>query len=240
MRSPSRLTDSSRSAEKMLSRSWIGYSYRVSYPSASRNCWRVHCTLGWAVTLQWIKRRLRCSITTNKYSRRKCRGHGDEEITGNDSLGMAAQESRPAQITSRPTSRMPGQILVHRPGRHPDPDLQEQLIGDTFLAPRGILIPDPANQRLELRGNRRSAGAGLQPPEQFPSRSVPANQSLGAHYYQSRVRSPWMQHHLLDASPRTRARWPSRRAGSYVALKHAACHRCLLGRRLLTYGIRRS
>ena len=78
----------------------------------------------------------------------KCRGDGAEEITGYDSLSVQAQESRPAQIASRPTSRTPGQVLAHRPGRHPNPDLQEQLIGDAFLAPRVILTRDPANQRL--------------------------------------------------------------------------------------------
>jgi Co/Zn/Cd efflux system component len=87
--------------------------------------------------------------------------------------------------------RTPEQILVPRSGRHRDPDLQEQLIGDAFLAPRGILIPDPANERLELRGNRRSAGTGLQPPEQFPSRSAPALAEI-------------IEHDLLGRAPERR------------------------------------
>jgi hypothetical protein len=65
----------------------------------------------------------------------KGRGNGNEEIAGNDPMSVQAQESRPAQITSRPTSRTPGKILVHGPWRHPNPDLQQQLIGDAFLAP---------------------------------------------------------------------------------------------------------
>jgi hypothetical protein len=115
----------------------------------------------------------------------ECRGNGDEEIARNDSLGVQTQERRPAQIASGPTARTSGQVLVHRPGRHPNPDLQEQLVGDAFLAPRGILIRDPANQRLQFRGNRWSAGAGFEPPEQFQSGSVPANQRLGANHHQS-------------------------------------------------------
>jgi hypothetical protein len=47
-----RLTDGSKLAEKMLPQSWSRYSYRVSYPTASRNCRRIHCALGWAVTLK--------------------------------------------------------------------------------------------------------------------------------------------------------------------------------------------
>jgi hypothetical protein len=85
----------------------------------------------------------------NKYIQQtKGRGYRDEEITGNDSLSVQAQEGRPAQITSRPTWRGPGKILAHSPWRHPNPQFQQQLIGDAFLAPRGILIRDPANQRL--------------------------------------------------------------------------------------------
>jgi hypothetical protein len=44
----------------------------------------------------------------------KGRGHSHEEIAGNNSLSVQAQESRPAQISSRPTSRTPGKILEIR------------------------------------------------------------------------------------------------------------------------------
>jgi hypothetical protein len=54
----------------------------------------------------------------------KGRGYSNEEIAGNDSLSVQAQEGRPAQVTSRPTSRTPGKILVHRPRRHPNPKFQ--------------------------------------------------------------------------------------------------------------------
>jgi hypothetical protein len=49
-------------------------------------------------------------------------------------------------VASRPTLRAPGQILVDRSGRHTSPDLQRQFIGDALLAPRKVLIGDPANQ----------------------------------------------------------------------------------------------
>src|SRR5450631_3161628 len=115
----------------------------------------------------------------------KRRGDGDKEIAGNESLRAHAQEGRPAQVASRPTSREPGQILAHCPWRHPDPKRQKQLIGYAFLTPHRILVRNPPNQRLNLLWDLRSTGSGLQPPEQFPSRSVPANHCLGAHYNQS-------------------------------------------------------
>lgn len=55
-----------------------------------------------------------------------------------------------ADITALPTcwssSRPMAPSLVDRSGRHTNPDLQQQFIGDTLLAPRGVLIRDPANQ----------------------------------------------------------------------------------------------
>jgi hypothetical protein len=88
-------------------------------------------------------------------------GDGDEEIAGNKSLGVHAQEGRPAQVASRPTSRMRGQVLAHGSWRHPDSKLQKQLIGNALLTPQGILVRDPANQGLNLLGNLRSSGSGL-------------------------------------------------------------------------------
>src|SRR5882757_6847974 len=106
------------------------------------------------------------------------RGYGDEEIAGDDPLSLQAQEGRPAPITSRSTSRTPSKILVHGPGRHLNPELQQQLIGNPLLTPRRILIRNPTDQCLQLSGNRRSAGTGLEAPEQLPSRSVPTDQGL--------------------------------------------------------------
>ena len=92
-------------------------------------------------------------------------GDGDEEITGNDSLGVQAQECRPAQVPSRPTRRSPRQILPHGSWRHPNSKFQEELIGNAFLTPHRILVRHPADQGLNLLGNRWSAGSGLQSPE---------------------------------------------------------------------------
>src|ERR1022692_3375064 len=75
--------------------------------------------------------------------------------------------------------------LIHRSGRDLNSQFHEEFIGDALLAPRGILIRHPANQGLNLKRNRRSSRARLQPPEQFPSRSVPTKHRLGAHYDQS-------------------------------------------------------
>ena len=42
----------------------------------------------------------------------KGRGYRNEEIAGNDSLGVQAQEGRPVQVTSWLNSRPPAKILI--------------------------------------------------------------------------------------------------------------------------------
>src|SRR5216684_2024155 len=86
---------------------------------------------------------------------------GDEEITGNDPLGVQAQERRPAHVPSRPTCRSFRQILAHRSGRVLNSELYQEFIGDALLAPREILVRHPVNQGLNLKRNRRSTRAGL-------------------------------------------------------------------------------
>jgi hypothetical protein len=82
---------------------------------------------GWICKKDGRAQRVQTALISRRYAENsnwtECRGNGDEEIAGNDPLGVQAQEGRPAQIASRPTSRTPGQVLAHRPGRHPNPDL---------------------------------------------------------------------------------------------------------------------
>jgi hypothetical protein len=112
------------------------------------------------------------------------RRDGDEEITRNDPPGVQAQERRPSQVPSRPTLRSIRQIFAHRSGRDLNSQLHQQFIGDALLAPRCIPVRHPANQSLNLKWNRRPTRSGLQPPEQFPSRSVPTDHRLGAYHYE--------------------------------------------------------
>ena len=78
--------------------------------------------------------RMSCDVAVDQASRSvlddhedvqhsKARRDGDEEITGEDSLGMQTQESRPAQIPSRAAKWMPRHVFAHGAGR----DLETQL-----------------------------------------------------------------------------------------------------------------
>jgi len=58
----------------------IHIARRTQWPR--RSCWSVQAELGWAVTLQWISRRLWCSITTNTYNTPERGGHANQEVAG--------------------------------------------------------------------------------------------------------------------------------------------------------------
>src|SRR5450631_249305 len=92
-------------------------------------------------------------------------GDGDQEIAGNDPLGVQAQERRPSQVPSRSAWWAMRQILPYGARRDLNLQFQNKLVGNAFLTPRGILIRHLADQGTNLQRNRRSAGSGLQPPE---------------------------------------------------------------------------
>jgi hypothetical protein len=94
-RSPSRWMDSSSSAEKMLSRSCSRYAYRSSYPTASRNCCRVHSAVGCAVTFKVDQSTAVMAVMFDDDEHiqdSKRAGHRDTEITGYDRPRMIAKE----------------------------------------------------------------------------------------------------------------------------------------------------
>src|ERR1022692_1305714 len=110
-------------------------------------------------------------------------GHDDQEITGDDSLGVQAQECRPPQVASWPARWATGKIFPHCARRDLNSEFQKKLIGDAFLAPRRVLASHAADQSLHLRRDRRSTGSRLQAPEQPPARAVPADHRLWAHHH---------------------------------------------------------
>src|SRR6266404_7525724 len=67
---------------------------------------------------------------------------------------MQAKKGLPPHIRSRSTCWSGRQILVHRSRRDLNSQLQQQLIGNAFLAPRWILIRHPADQGLNFNWNR--------------------------------------------------------------------------------------
>jgi hypothetical protein len=59
---------------------------------------------------------------------------------------MVLQEGGPALIAARLAWRSLRHVFAHRSRRDADSELDQQLIGNSLLAPQGILGGHPANQ----------------------------------------------------------------------------------------------
>lgn len=109
------------------------------------------------------------------------RSDRNEEVTCKNRLCMVLQEGGPALIATRLARRSLRHVLAYRSRRDPDPELDQQLIGNSFLAPERVFCGHPANQAAQLRWNRRSARPALQAPEDPSARSMPANDGRRPH-----------------------------------------------------------
>ncbi len=73
-------------------------------------------------------------------------------------------------------------VLTHRPRRHSDPELDEELMSDSFFAPADVRDRHLDDQLLELFWHRRTSFASrFPPPKQTKSFPVPADERVGLH-----------------------------------------------------------
>ena len=68
-----------------------------------------------------------------------------------------------------------------------DPELDQQLIGNSLLAPERILYGHTSNQPAEFQRNGRTARPGLVAPQQTPSGAVPTDHRFRANDHQARA-----------------------------------------------------
>ena len=98
---------------------------------------------------------------------------GDEEIARQNRPRVILQERRPALITTGLTWWSLRHVLAYCPRRDPDPQFNQQLIGDTLFAPHWVFVGHSTNQRPQFGWNRRSTQFATESPKQSPPRSVP-------------------------------------------------------------------
>ena len=79
-------------------------------------------------------------------------------------------------MTAPTTVESLGQIFAHGPGRHLQAELQQQLIGDPFLAPRWVLPGHPTDKRLQVRRHRRSSRTWMSTARTGEPLAMPAGQ----------------------------------------------------------------
>lgn len=106
------------------------------------------------------------------------RNHGGE-ITGDDHLGVIANEGQPALGRILSGTMPAAQVLPHRARCHPNPELQFQFVGDPFFTPGDVSCCHRTDQLSEIFGQWRSShGPGFPAPEQPESLAVPTDECL--------------------------------------------------------------
>src|SRR5438552_542268 len=90
----------------------------------------------------WVRRHIymrqsaRPVLVDNKHVQHpERRSDCDEEVTGENRFCMVLQKSGPALIATRLPRRSLRHVLADRSRRHPNPKLDQQLIGNSLLAP---------------------------------------------------------------------------------------------------------
>ena len=106
-------------------------------------------------------------------------GHDGQEIAGHDRFGVVADKRQPALVVRAATcarAKLLRPILSHYARRDAQAELEEQLIGDTFLAPGGVVPCHLGDQGAEVsRQGRPPASAALPPPQQLEAAPMPAD-----------------------------------------------------------------
>lgn len=82
---------------------------------------------------------------------------GNEKVARHNRLSVQSKNRRPAHIASRSTGGSFRSVLVHRPRRDSNIELEKLLVGNAFYTPRRVFIGHPADERLNLRRNWRPA-----------------------------------------------------------------------------------
>ena len=89
----------------------------------------------------------------------KGRRHRDEEVAGYDCVSVIAQERGPTLIASRRPSWSRHHVFAYSTRRDPDPEFDEQLVGDAFLSPGWILTGHQSHKCPKFMWDRRTPRA---------------------------------------------------------------------------------
>src|ERR1017187_7864584 len=109
-----------------------------------------------------------------------------EEVAGDDGRRVVLEKGRPTLIATAVTARARrlGQIFSDGARRHAQAEFHQQLVGDSLLAPGGILARHRADQTLEVGRNPRPARLALLTPEELEALALPTDEGSGRHHRQ--------------------------------------------------------
>ena len=110
----------------------------------------------------------------------KCRRYHNEEIAGNDGIGVIAHKRHPTLLWVGGPLRRFGHVVPNRPRGNLYADLQQQLISNAFYTPGRVARCHLDDQLLQLGGNARSSTrSGLVFPKQTEALAMPTDQGIG-------------------------------------------------------------
>jgi hypothetical protein len=122
-------------------------------------------------------------MTTMTYSNRKVAVTTTKKSHANTALAWflknVAQRLAPRVLTWCSLRH----VLAYCARRDPDPQFDQQLVGDPLFAPHVVLGGHSTNQRPQFYWNRRSTQFALESPKQSLPRSVPACDHFRTHGY---------------------------------------------------------
>lgn len=103
-------------------------------------------------------------------------GRGDDEVAGDDGVGVVAHERAPALIVATaPATR--AEKLPNGSGRDTQTELEPQLVGNPPGSPGWVVGCQPLDQRAQIGRNRRAAAAPRLPsPKRADSCTLPPNE----------------------------------------------------------------
>src|SRR5262245_20988515 len=109
----------------------------------------------------------------------------DAEVARHNRLRMIAYKGPPAlglHTVAWPPVRALWHVLAHSTWRDPQTELQQEFIGNTLLAPCGVLVGYTTDEGSELRRDWGASGTRFPTPEQVKHLSMPADKGFRLDY----------------------------------------------------------
>ena len=135
------------------------------------------CSVGSDIEVQYPAR---ADLHSHEYANDLESGsNGNEEVAGNDGLGVIPNESRPALVDASAARPVRFEIFANRSRRNSDAKFKQKFVGNPFLAPGRILAAHLPDQFSQGFWQRRTPAPARFPAPKYPKRcSMPFDEGF--------------------------------------------------------------